>query len=37
MGSAIADIVEKETEANAARKALESFVKELKGCICLTF
>ena len=33
VGSALVDIIEKETEVNAARKALESFVKELKGAV----
>jgi tryptophan synthase alpha chain len=33
VGSALVDIIEKETEVNAARKSLESFVKELKGAV----
>ena len=33
VGSALVDIIEKEAEINAARKSLESFVKELKGAV----
>tara|TARA_B100000676_G_C17639669_1_gene610890 strand:- start:82 stop:630 length:549 start_codon:yes stop_codon:yes gene_type:complete len=33
VGSALVDIIEKEAEINAAKKSLESFVRELKGAV----